>query len=273
MKSKIVSRDKESLYRHYIVEKQIATRLKQSSREERIQIYKTMYNELFLKIPDHPRLQQKASEELTQYYNLNKISLVRRFVDPMSTFLEFAPGDCAFSYFVCDYFQRVVSVDISDQRGVLQDVQPNNLEFIEYDGFTLPGVKDESIDVVFSDQLLEHLHQDDVVSHFELAFRVLKRGGLYVFRTPHAFMGPHDISMFFSDKPEGFHIKEWTCVEIKQVVLSAGFSNVSFYWNKKNFMCSVSDFVIDMAERFFYKYRIKLIQRFLLPNVCCVAHK
>ena len=39
----------------------------------------------------------------------------------------------------------------------------------------------------------------DVGNHLELTRRVLKPGGVYLIRTPHAYTGPHDISMYFSE--------------------------------------------------------------------------
>ena len=33
---------------------------------------------------------------------------------------------------------------------------------------------------------------------------ILTAGGVYLIRTPHAFTGPHDVSKYFCDEPEGF---------------------------------------------------------------------
>ena len=82
-----------------------------------------------------------------------------------------------------------------------------------YDGYTLP-LDDACHDVVFSDQLIEHLHPEDTELHFGLVHRLLAPGGTYLFRTPHALCGPHDVSRWFSDTPQGFHLKEWTSLAL-----------------------------------------------------------
>jgi SAM-dependent methyltransferase len=97
------------------------------------------------------------------------------------------------------------------------------------------------VDVVFSYQMLEHLHPEDMPHHLETVCRMLKPGGRYVFSTPHRYSGPHDISAYFSDYPVGFHLKEWTYREMGQVIKDAGFSvwhtyrfgkpRLSGFWN------------------------------------------
>lgn len=54
-------RTEEQLRNHYLVEKSIAERLKRANREERKRIYREMYDELFRKVPDHPRLTRRSS--------------------------------------------------------------------------------------------------------------------------------------------------------------------------------------------------------------------
>jgi 2-polyprenyl-3-methyl-5-hydroxy-6-metoxy-1,4-benzoquinol methylase len=197
---------------HYLVEKSIADRLKAASREERKLIYSGMYDELFQKVPDHPRLTVRSSEQLTRSENKNKLKLIKKLLNPDTVFLEFAPGDCRFAFETAKYVRKVYGVDISDQIGEV-DKLPENFNLIIYDGYQLDGIEANSIDLIFSDQFIEHLHPDDTFLHFELAFSLLKPGGKYIFRTPHAFSGPYDVSMYFSDIPQGFHLKEWTYSE------------------------------------------------------------
>ena len=54
----------------------------------------------------------------------------------------------------------------------------------------------------------------------------MKPGGVYLLRTPHAFTGPHDISKYFSDTPQGFHMKEYTFREIRDLTRRIGFRKV-----------------------------------------------
>ena len=99
-----------------------------------------------------------------------------------------------------------------------------------YDGYQL-DLPDDCVDLVFSDQLVEHLHPEDTLHHFRLVRRILAPEGAYVFRTPHALCGPHDVSRFFSDAPEGFHLKEWTYRELEPVLRETGFGTLRAFWN------------------------------------------
>lgn len=82
---------------HYLVEKAIADRLRTVDRAERKRIYATMYDELFAKVPDHPRLARRSSETLTNAANDKKWSVAGGFLHSSDVFLEFGPGDCKFA--------------------------------------------------------------------------------------------------------------------------------------------------------------------------------
>lgn len=213
----------EQVRNHFLVEREIARRLKEAGREERKRIYATMYDTLFQKVPDHPRLSAKEDAAAAQARNRQKFGLVERYVKPSHTFVEFAPGDGAFARFMCGIVKRVITVDISDQTADRADL-PENLTPLVYDGYNLDcdGI---DADMVFSDQFIEHLHPDDIVGHFSLVKSMLKKGGRYVIRTPHAFLGPHDISKYFSTIPQGFHLHECTCSELGEAAKRLGYGS------------------------------------------------
>lgn len=225
----------EQIKNHYEVEKAIAARLMSASREERKKIYAGMYDELFEKVPDHSRLTRREDEEKTRRVNRSKFMLIRDSVDKSAVFAEFAPGDCRFIMEVAPRVKKAVGIDISDQRNI-KDAVPANFTLIVYDGYDLGQIPDGSIDVLFSDQLVEHFHPEDTALHFQTAHRILKKGGKYIFRTPHAFSGPHDISMYFSDTPQGFHLKEWTYSEIRPILHQAGFGKISARMMRKRIL-------------------------------------
>ena len=213
----------EQILHHYRVEKEIADRLKAANRAGRSRIYAGMYEELFARVPDHPRLLGVRDPASLAAHNRKKYALIERFVDPETDFIEFAPGDCTFAYLVCCPARTVIGVDISDQSAKAQ-VIPDNFRLRVYDGFYL-DLPDGCADIVFSDQFIEHLHPDDADLHFQLVHRLLKPGGSYIFRTPHAFHGPFDISAYFADAAEVFHLKEWTYAELRSRLREAGFTN------------------------------------------------
>ncbi len=273
-KSNVNDRTYEQIKNHYEVEKTIAKRLKKSTKEERKIIYKTMYDELFECVPDHPRLKIRDSKDIGTLKNQNKLKLVENFIDKHSVFVEFGAGDCRFAMDICKRVRSVYGIDISDQREQL-NVAPNNFELIIYDGYNLE-MQENSVDVIFSDQLIEHLHPEDTEFHFQLVENILKSGGVYVFRTPHSYSGPHDISRYFSNVAEGFHIKEWTYSEIAGILSKCRYSSWEGYWYAKNILKKMlfSYFIIieDVLNPLPKHIRYSA-SRYLLPDITIAAFK
>jgi len=257
-------RTSEQLRNHYEVERSIADKLKKADRDERKRIYETMYDDLFRMVPDHPRLTQRKSAKLSAVANRSKMNFVRRFIGPGKVFVEFAPGDCHFATEVSKRVRHVYGVDISDQRGEKHDA-PRNFELIVYDGYHI-DLPAETADVVFSDQLIEHLHPEEVVDHFRLVAHLLRKDGVYVFRTPHRFSGPHDISGYFSDESEGFHLKEWTYTELEEVLKRSGYKSRSGLYQVKG-LCVELPFIIFSTIEAILKALPRRWQRSLTPHL------
>ena len=94
----------------------------------------------------------------------------------------------------------------------------------------------ETYDVVVSDQVIEHIHPDDLESHLRSAHSILKKGGRYIFNTPNKYTGPQDVSRVFKrNEPEGMHLKEYTCRELVEAAGLAGFDPVHFGFVPKRF--------------------------------------
>jgi SAM-dependent methyltransferase len=268
------NRSYEQVQNHYLVERALAAKLKESTREERQALFSTMYDELFEKVPDHPRLTIRDSEERVRKSNRSKKAALNRFVDRSTTLLEFAPGSCEFAVEMAKCLEKVYGVDISDQRGATVD-RPENFELLIYDGYQL-DLHNESVDVVFSDQLIEHLHPDDTPRHFELVKQVLKPGGRYVFRTPHAHNGPHDVSMYFSDEPEGFHLKEWTYSQLVDLLRAQGYTTIECYWEARGVMFRLPIIYFRVVEKLMHLMPVRIrrrLSKYLLPKILAAAVK
>lgn len=225
------TRDPDSLRRHFEVERELADKLRRSTRSERSKLFGDLYSELFRRVPDHPRLQRRESDADSRKSVAAQMRLLEPFLGSAKVFLEFAPGDCRLAAAVAGRVSKVVAVDISDQRSTSES-SPANLELIVYDGYDLdlpPG----SVDLAFSYQFLEHLHPDDAVPHLKQAADALAPGGVYVLSTPHRLSGPHDISRHFSDDPLGFHLKEWSYHELLEAAKEAGFSGMGIFRSGK----------------------------------------
>lgn len=220
-------RTSEQLQNHFIVEKGLADRIRASTREERMALFPLLYDQLFQYVPDHPRLTRRISEEESRRTVAARRSLLDGLLGEETVFMEVAPGDCMLACEVAKSVKTVYAADISDQREPGMKV-PDNFHMVVFDGMNL-DLEPASVDVAFSYQFLEHLHPDDVAPHFDLVARALKPGGVYVLDTPHSFSGPHDISRYFSEKAEGFHMHEWTYGEIRGLGRMHGFGRMGVY--------------------------------------------
>lgn len=225
-----INRTPERIRHHYEVEKELAARLRASTREERTELFKTLYTELFERVQDHPRLTRRESAEDSARNLESQLRLLRpHFPDAGAkpVLVEFAPGDCRLGGAATRWCAKVYGVDISDQRSPGEDF-PDNFELIVYDGYHL-DLADGCADIAFSYQFLEHLHPDDIDPHFEMVRRLLRPGGVYVFDTPHRFSGPHDVSVHFGDTLECFHFQEWTYREMRRHLKRNGFSRSAIH--------------------------------------------
>ena len=119
------------------------------------------------------------------------------------------------------------ATEITKERGEKNVLNPN-LSWGNSDGIHLDKFEEKNYyNVVISNQVIEHLHPEDLYEHFNGVFSILSNGGRYIFTTPHKFMGPNDISRVFNcDKPKGMHLKEYTFKEMKIALLESGFVDV-----------------------------------------------
>lgn len=221
------NRSLESFRRQYEVEKDLHGRLMNSTRAQRTTLFAELYDELFRRVPDHPRLTRRDTQEYSRRAVAARMNILRPHLAGVKTFMEIAPGDCRLAYEMCQHVEKVIALDISDQSGGQQNA-PKNFHFETYDGYTL-NLPDNSVDMAFSYQFLEHVHPDDHEDHFRTVLRVLRPGGVYIFDTPHKYSGPHDASFIFADEAEGMHLKEWTYREMDALVRRVGFSEAFTY--------------------------------------------
>jgi len=217
-------RTSDQLREHYLIEKELADRLRNAPKDQRRGLYRTVYDERSRRISHHPLVMRAADPVARERAAAPQLRLVRRFVTPQSTFLEIGAGDCSLALAMAPHVKQVFAVDVSKE--LVSDVQnPSNFEFRLFDGIEI-DLPPSSIDLAYSSDVLEHLHPDDVAEQLTNVLHVLKPGGLYVCVTPNRLSGPHDISRHFDVVPTGFHLKEYTIGDLLTVFTAAGFSSV-----------------------------------------------
>jgi len=218
---KVSDRNLADLKRHYDVERALGDRLRTLPADERRAMYGEIYNELFARVPDHPQLTRKVSAERSRLKTLAEFRLIQKFITPQSEFLEIGAGDCAVSLHVAKHVRGVTALDVSDT--ILKDIAaPANVRLRVFDGCDIP-VEPGTIDVAYSNQVIEHLHPEDAALQVASILRALKPGGCYLCVTPNRLNGPWDISMFFDTVATGLHMKEYTYRELDRVFRGLGF--------------------------------------------------
>ena len=139
--------------------------------------------------------------------------------------MEIGPGDCSLALEIATSARHVYAVDVSAEITKGLSI-PANFELIICSGadFTVPPA---TVDVAYSNQLLEHLHPEDAIDHIRSVRAALKPGALYICVSPNRLSGPHDISRYFDSVATGFHLKEYTAGELIDLFTREGYRDVS----------------------------------------------
>lgn len=245
---------------HYEIERKIADRLRNSSAAERKTLYTWAYDELLKRVPHHPCLTIKLSKEERENRVRKEFFYLEPFLDENIVFLEIGPGDCAVSLKAAERVKQVYAIDVSEEITKNLDL-PRNFELILSDG-TSVAAPPETVDVAYSNQLMEHLHPEDSRRQLENLYAALKTGGVYFCSTPNRTSGPHDVSRNFDATATGLHLKEFTVRELEALFKEVGFSKskVYFKFGKNNFFLptfpfkaieKIIGFFPEAARRFF----------------------
>jgi len=260
------------LKEHYEIEKELAIRLRESSREERRSgLYASLYDEYYRRIQLSSETAQKSSLEKMLSHQLR---FLRRFLDRDTVFLEIGAGDCALSLAVARFVKKVYAVEVTNE--ITKNLTyPQNFELILFEGYSIPLPAD-SLNVAYSNQVMEHLHPDDALEQLENIRRILTNQGIYICITPNRLSGPHDISKYFARVASGFHLKEYTCTELSNLFKQAEFSEVRVYIGAAGIYIRSPLFLLRFLESLLHRlpYRLsKAIARRSLLNIRLVGTK
>lgn len=226
-------RDGRSMARvreHYRVERELADRLRAAPDAVRRGLYPQVYEELFRRLPDHPQLRAGADPGARRKRSQSvdwQFAFLRPQLGLRSHFLEVGAGDCALAQRVAGHVERVYALDVSEHimRGKFR--APNLVPVLS-DGISVP-VPEGTIDVAFSNQLIEHLDPRDALAQLREVHRGLAPGGRYLCITPNRLYGPRDVSAHFDEVATGLHLREYSARELRALLLEAGFARVRFY--------------------------------------------
>lgn len=220
----------DGLRRHYLIERELADRLRQAPDAVRRVLYPQVYDELFRRLPNHPQLKARFQPDAHDR-RLRDVRWQFAFLRPAlglrTHFMEIGAGDCALSRELAGHVERVYAVDVSEQIMHTTPRAPNLVPVLS-DGTSIP-VPEATVDVAFSNQLMEHLHPRDAAEQLGNIYKSLAPGGSYFCVTPNKAYGPCDVSAAFDEVATGLHIKEYSARELRDLFLAAGFRKVRFY--------------------------------------------
>lgn len=94
--------------------------------------------------------------------------------------LEIAPGHGRWSALMADRVKELTLIDLGDKNIAFCRERFKNFDHINYitnDGKTLPDIKDESVDLVWSYDSFVHMAKTEIDSYFSEIERVLRPGG------------------------------------------------------------------------------------------------
>jgi SAM-dependent methyltransferase len=216
--------EQEHFRAHYEIEKKLAKRLKDAPGDARRTLYSEVYDEMYRSVPQHEGNLKKQSAEMTDAAVQSQFRFIKPYVNEQTVFVEVGAGDCGFAKAVSPYVSRTYAIEVSAAIAS-SETTPPNMEILITDGISIP-IPAETVDLCFSNQVMEHLHPDDALEQLRNIHRALAPGGRYVCLTPNRLNGPHDVSAHFDTEATCFHLREYSITELARVMRAAGFKHI-----------------------------------------------
>lgn len=216
----------EMIRRHWDLERALTKRLLESNPADRPRVFAECYTELYRELSWLNRLVVEKSREEKRREFAGWAEAIGP--GPVRIY-EVGSGRGELIEYLAECGHDCTGSEITQERGQsLLGEDGARIRWHAGDGVHLSRFEEKgSYDVVITNQLIEHLHPEDLERHFVEARVILRRGGRYILSTPHRLTGPHDVSRIF-DRPtaEGMHLKEYTYRDLIGALKRAGFRDV-----------------------------------------------
>lgn len=217
----------EMILSHWDLEKQLTQDLIQSTPENRWKTFERAYGKLYHELEWLNNLVHTSLPTDPQKQYFGWVDAIGE--KPLSIY-EVGSGKGTMIKYLAKCGHHCTGTEVTSERGEVFVSPDSNVKWVTTDGIHLDLFEeDEKYDLILSDQVIEHFHPDDILVHFQTAFKILKPGGRYIFSTPHSYSGPFDISTVFGcATPKGMHLKEYTFRELIKVAQESGFTKISY---------------------------------------------
>lgn len=221
-----VSLTEEMIPTHWSLERRLTRELLASTRESRWATFERCYTTLYGELDWLNRLigSTSTTPAADRYRHWGELVGTQ----PKCIY-EVGSGKATMISYLAQLGHQCTATEITRERGAMHAVQHPNLRWTQTDGVNLAHFEpSNSFDFVISDNVIEHLHPDDLTLHLSGAREILKNGGKYLLAVPHRWFGPSDISRVFKYEIAcGMHLKEYTYRELSKALRLAGFSVVA----------------------------------------------
>ena len=160
--------------------------------------------------------------------------------------------------------------------------QQDNLWFGDFCSIDF-GNQYESYGLAYWNDVFEHIPVDEISDYLRKLYCLLKPGGKLITITPNWHMRPSDVTCNFRpsrSEAVGFHLKEYTLGEVRQLILDAGFKTVHtplFITSKQYYFSDTFDLtglkarMEPILEFLPFKLAVQMCRRFGLS--CTIATK
>jgi 2-polyprenyl-3-methyl-5-hydroxy-6-metoxy-1,4-benzoquinol methylase len=210
------------------IEGQLAQRLTDASASERRRLYGQVYDQIYdMHLTREPlQLDFGARIELVKF--------LRKLTRAGDSVLEVGCGGGLLAIELARQGRQVLGVDVSAR--ILEQARHRagclpGLTFALTEGTDLPAAED-SFDLAYSVEVIEHLHADDVSVHLREVRRVLKPGGHLWLLTPNRLDSVGAAARFgvALEPAADVHLKEWTYAELGDQLRAADFTSLRSPW-------------------------------------------
>jgi 2-polyprenyl-3-methyl-5-hydroxy-6-metoxy-1,4-benzoquinol methylase len=211
----------------------------------------------------------RYSKYLTDHGKV-EVNYLDKYLKPNQKILEIGCGAGHLSNYLFKKKLKVSSIDFSQH---MVDISKKNYPHLNPKVMNAEKLsfKDNSFDVVISYELIEHLF--DVKSHLSEVNRILKKGGLYIIKTPNKIVD--SLYFKFTGKDDkyrnSFHPSLQSHKSLKKILHKNGFSTNYIKIRKlsKTQIKKLKYRIIIFSAQIL----IKILPKILLPTIIGIAKK
>jgi SAM-dependent methyltransferase len=254
----------EMVHYHWTLERQLTSELLSSDPEHRWKAFERCYTRLYSELTWLNELIGMVGHESSA---ADAALWAKLIGPPPKRIYEIGSGKGRLIASLAERKYDCTATEITRERGEKWVPPHVSVRWAVSDGVHLDRFEPLAFyDAVISDQVIEHLHPDDLGEHFRGVHAILRSGGRYAFTTPHAFEGPFDVSRVFGlDRPAGMHLKEYTYRELNTSLRDAGFTRIeASWWLPRRLRARIGDGLRPIPSRVYLTY-LRAVERSIAP--------